>query len=209
MSTESVMPSNHLILCHPLLLLPSIFPSIRVFSNELLFASGGQSIGASALASVLPKNVQDWFPLGLTGLISLLSKGLWRVLSGTTVQKHPFNSHPLLWSNSHIHTWLLEKPLLWLFVNKVMSQLFNMLSSFVIAVPPRSKHLFIFTVWSDFGAQVKKICHCFHFFPFYLPWSDGTGCNDFSFLDRVSSQLFQSPLALLSRGSSVTLCFLP
>ena len=109
----------------------------------------------------------------------------------------------------YIHTWLLEKPLLWLFVNKVMSQLFNMLSSFVIAVPPRSKHLFIFTVWSDFGAQVKKICHCFHFFPFYLPWSDGTGCNDFSFLDRVSSQLFHSPLSLLSRDSLVPLCFQP
>ena len=70
MSTESVMPSNHLILCPPLLLLPSIFHSIRVFS-ESVFASGGQSIGVSASASVLPMNIQDWFPLGLTGLISL------------------------------------------------------------------------------------------------------------------------------------------
>ena len=68
---ESMMPSNYLILCHPLLLLPSIFPSIRVFSNEL--ESGGQSTGASASASVLPKDIQSWFPLGLTGLISLLS----------------------------------------------------------------------------------------------------------------------------------------
>ena len=63
---ELVMPSNHLILCHPLLLLPSVFPSIWVFSNES--ASGGESIGASASSSVLPMNIQDWFPLGLTGL---------------------------------------------------------------------------------------------------------------------------------------------
>ena len=67
MSAESVMPSNHLILCHPLLLLPSIFPSIRVFSSESLFTSSGQSIRASASASVLPMNIQGLFPLGLTG----------------------------------------------------------------------------------------------------------------------------------------------
>ena len=68
---QSVMPSNHLILCCPLLLLPSIFPSSRVFPMSQLFASGGQSIGVSASASVLPKNIQDWFPLGWTGWISL------------------------------------------------------------------------------------------------------------------------------------------
>ena len=78
------MPSNHLILYHPLLLLPSIFPSIAVFSKSWLFASGGQSIGASASASVLPVNIQGWFPLRLAGLISLQSKGLWRVFSNTT-----------------------------------------------------------------------------------------------------------------------------
>ena len=91
MSFESVMPSNHLILCRPLLLLPSIFSSIRVFSNEL-FASCGQSIGASGLASVLPVNIQGQFPLELAGLISLQSKGLSRVFSNTTVQKHQFFS---------------------------------------------------------------------------------------------------------------------
>ena len=74
MSIKSVMPPNHLILCHPLLLLSSILPSIRVFSNSRLFTSGGQSTGASASASVLPMKIQDWFPLGLTGLISLQSK---------------------------------------------------------------------------------------------------------------------------------------
>ena len=84
MSIRSVMPSNHLILCCPLCLLPSIFSSIRVFSNE----SGGQIIGASSSVSVLPMNIQDWFPLGLTGLISLQSKRLSRVFSNTTVQKH-------------------------------------------------------------------------------------------------------------------------
>ena len=99
--------------CHPLLLLPSIFPSIRVFSKEVAFVSGDQSIGASA--SVLPMNIQGWFPLGLTSWISLLSKGLSRVFSNTTIQKHQFfSTQPFLWSNSHIHTWLLEKPWLWL-----------------------------------------------------------------------------------------------
>ena len=106
-SIESVMPSNHLTLCHPLLLLPSIFPSIRVFSNE----SGGQNIGVSASTSVLPMNSQDWFPLGLTSFISLQSKGLSRVFSNTTVQKHQFfGTQPSLWSSSHIRTWLLEQP---------------------------------------------------------------------------------------------------
>ena len=82
----------NIILCHPLLFLPSIFPSIKVFSNEsVLFASGGQSIGVSASASVLPMNIQDWFPLGWTGWI-LQSKGLTRVFSNTTVQKHQFFS---------------------------------------------------------------------------------------------------------------------
>ena len=94
MSIRLVMPSNHLILCYPLLL-PSIFPSIRVFSNESVFTSGGRSIETSALASVLPMNVQDSFPLELTGLISLQSKGLSRVFSNTTVQKHQFFSAQL------------------------------------------------------------------------------------------------------------------
>ena len=76
MSIESVMPSNHLLLCHPPLLLPSIFPSIRVFSSELAVASGGKGIGDSASTSVLPMNIQGCFPLGWTGWISLLSKGL-------------------------------------------------------------------------------------------------------------------------------------
>ena len=91
MSIELVMSSNHLVLYHPLLLLPSTFPSIRVFFlMSRLFVLGGQSIRASA--SVLLMNIQGWFPLGLTGLISLQSKGLSRVFSNTTAQKHQFFS---------------------------------------------------------------------------------------------------------------------
>ena len=90
------------------------FPASGSFPMSQVFPSGGQSIGASA--SVLPMNIQDWFPLGWTGWISLQSKGLSRVFSNTTVQKHQFSgAQPSLWSNSHIHTWLLEKPELWLY----------------------------------------------------------------------------------------------
>ena len=89
MSIESVMPSNHLILCRPLLP-PSIFPSIRDFLMSHFFASVGRSIGVSASASVLPMNIKDWFSLGFTGWMSLQSKGLSRVFSNTIVQKHQF-----------------------------------------------------------------------------------------------------------------------
>ena len=102
---DAIQPS------HPLLSPSPAFslPASGSFPMSQFFSSGGQSIGA--LASVLPMNIQDWFPLGWTGLISLQSKGLWRVFSNTTVQKHQFFSAQLsLWSNSHTHTWLLEKP---------------------------------------------------------------------------------------------------
>ena len=115
MSIESVMPSNHLILCAPFSSCLQSFPASGSFLMSQLFASGGQSIGASASASVFPLNIQDWFSLGLTGLI-LLSKGLSRVYSSTAVQKHQFfSAQPSLWSNSHIHTWLLEELCLWLY----------------------------------------------------------------------------------------------
>ena len=90
MSMEPVMPSNHLILGHPLLLPPSVFPASGSFPVSLFFTSGGQSIEVSASASVLPVNIQDCFPLGWTGWISLQSKGLSRVFSIITVQKHQF-----------------------------------------------------------------------------------------------------------------------
>ena len=105
MSIESVMPSSHLILYRPLLLPASIFASIRVFQMSPFFTLGGQSIGVSASESVLPVNIQDCFPLGLTSWISLQSKGLSRVFSNTTVQKHQFFGAQLsLQSNSHINT---------------------------------------------------------------------------------------------------------
>ena len=111
MSIESVIPSNHLILCCSLLLLPSIFPKSGSFPMSQFFTSGGQRIGVSASLSVFPMNIQDWFPLELTGWISLHSKGLLRVFSNTTIQKDQFFSTRLpLKSNTHIHTWLLEKP---------------------------------------------------------------------------------------------------
>ena len=119
MSIESVIPSNHhLILCHPLLLLPAIFPSI--IPKSQLFASEGQIIGVSVSTSVFPMNTQDW-SLGWTGWISLKSKGLSRVFSNTTVQKHQFFSasaffiflllHPYMTAGEtiHIHTRPLEK----------------------------------------------------------------------------------------------------
>ena len=116
MCIELVIPSNHLILCCPLLLLPSIFPSIRVFSSESVlhirwpkYWSFSFSIRPSLEG--LSLDSQDWFRLGWTGWISLQSKGLPRVFSSTTVQKHQFVGTQLsLWSYSHIHTWLLEKP---------------------------------------------------------------------------------------------------
>ena len=109
--------------CHPTILSSVIsfcslfqsFPASGSFPLIQFFASCGQSIGVSASASVLPMNIQDWFPLGWTGWISLQSQGLSRIFSNTTVQKHQFFSAlPSLWSNSHIHTWLLEKPEPWL-----------------------------------------------------------------------------------------------
>ena len=132
MSIESMMPSNHLIFCRPLLFLPSIFPSHRVFSNESALHIRWPKCWSFSF-NISPSNEHlDWFPLGWTGWRSFPSKGLSRVLSNTTVQKHQFFSAQLsLWSNSHIHTWLLVKPQLWqTFVGKVMSQLFNMLSRF-------------------------------------------------------------------------------
>ena len=103
---DAFQPSHPLLL---LLLLPSSFPASGSFPVCPLFTSGAQSIGASP--SVLSMNIQGWFPLGLTGLISLLFKGLLRVFSSTTIWKHQFFSiQPSLWSNSYICTWLLEKP---------------------------------------------------------------------------------------------------
>ena len=138
MSIESVMPSSHLVLCHPLLL-PSIFASIRSFPMSHFFASGGQSIGVSASASVLPVNIQDWFPLGWTGWISLQSKGLSRVFFNIS------SKASILWCSaffivqlSHLYmtTGKIIALITWTFVGKVMPLLYNTLSRFVIAFLP-------------------------------------------------------------------------
>ena len=110
-SIKSVMPSSHLILGHPLLLLPQSLPASESFPMSQLFAWGAQIIGVSAIASFLPKKSQGWSPSEWTGWISLQPKGLSRVFSSTTVQKHQFfGAQPSSQSNSHIHTWPLEKP---------------------------------------------------------------------------------------------------
>ena len=110
MSIESVMPSNNLIFYEPLFL-PSIFPALGSFLMSRLFVSGDQCIVVSASAAVLPMNIHGWVPLGLICWISLQSKGLSRVFSNITIWKRQFfSTHLSLWSNSHIHMWLMEKP---------------------------------------------------------------------------------------------------
>ena len=148
MSIKSVIPSNHLILCHPLLLLPSIFLSIWVFSNESVLCIRWPKYWSFSFSTqwwnlFIPMNTQGWFPLGLIGLISLQSKGRSRVFSNTTVQKHQFfNAQPSLWSNSS-HLYMTTGKTIALtrrtFVCKVMFLLPNRLSRPVIAFLPRSK----------------------------------------------------------------------
>ena len=114
-SIESVMPSSHLILCRPFSSWPESLPASESFPISQLFPWGGQSTGVSALASFLPKKSQSWSPSEWTGWISLQSKGLSRVFSNITLQKHQFfGTQPSSQSNSHIHTWPLEKPWPWL-----------------------------------------------------------------------------------------------
>ena len=151
-----------------------------------LFTSGGQSIGASTSASVLPMNIQDWFPVGWTGWISLQSKGLSRVFSNTTLQKHQFFSTQLsLWSSSHIHTTgktiALTRQTFVCKGNLCFSICCLGCHSFSSKEQASFTFMAAVTICSGFGAQENKIC--FHCFPIYLPWSDGTGCHDFCFLN--------------------------
>ena len=168
---------------------PESYPASGYFPMNQLFASGGQSIAASTSTSVLPMNIQDWFPLELTGWISLLSKGLSRVFSNTTVRKHQFfNAQAFLWSSSHsVHDYWENQSFYYMHLcQQVTSLLFNTLSRFFIAFLPRSKHLnfmAVVTICSDFGTQKNKVSHCFHCVPICLPWSDGTTCHDLHFLN--------------------------
>ena len=164
------MPSNHLILCIPFSFCPQSFPASGSFPKNGLFASGGQSIGASA--SVLPMNIQGRFPLGLTGLISLQSKGLSRVFSSTQFESINSLVLSLLYGPALISIHDYWKLTIQTFFSKVMSLLLNMLARFVIAFLPRSKSFSFMaavTICSDFGAQENKVCHSFQYFPIYLP----------------------------------------
>ena len=174
LSIESVMPSNHLILCHPLLFLPSIFPSIRILSNESALCIRWPKYWSFNF-NISPSNEHPGLiSLGWTGWISLKSKGLSRVFSNTTVQKHQFlgtqlSSSPTL-TSIHDH-WKTIALTTQMFVDKVMSLLFNMLSRLVITFLPRSKCLNFMaagTICSDFGDPKIKVSHCFHCFPIYL-----------------------------------------
>ena len=183
-----VMSSNHLILCYPLLLLPSIFPSIRVFSNESVLRirwpkcwSFNFSISPSNEYSGLISFKMDW--LDLLAVQGTLKSLLQHHSSEASILRHSAFfivqlSHPYMTTGK---TVALTR---WTFVGKVMSLLLNMLSSFVIAFLPRSKHLLLsVTICSYSGAQKNKVCHCFHCFTIYLAWNDGTGCYDLSFLN--------------------------
>ena len=140
-SIESVMPSNYLILCHSLLLLPSIFPSIRVFSNELVLCTRWSKYWSFSSASILSMNIQDWFPLGLTVLISFQFKGLKSLLRHYSSKASILRcsavfivqlSHPYMTTGKTIA--LTRRT----FADKLMSLLFNMLSKLVITFLPRS-----------------------------------------------------------------------
>ena len=190
MSIKSVIPYNHLVFCRPLLLRPSIFPSIRVFSIKSVlrirwskYWSFSFSISPSNEYSGLISFRFDWFDLlAVQGTLkSLLQHHSWKA---SLLQCSAFFmvqlSHPYMTNGK---TTALT---IWTFVSKVTSLLFNMLSRFIIAFLPRSKHLLISWLQSPSAVilEPKKIvCHCFRCFPIYLPWSDGTRCHDLHFLN--------------------------
>ena len=190
MSIESVILSNHLILCHPLLLLSSIFPSIRAFSNESVlqirwpkYWSFSFSINPSNEYSGLISFRMDWLDLhAVQGTLKSLLQH--HSSKASVLQCSAFFivqlSHPYMTTGK---TTALTR---WTFVGKVTSLLFNLLSRLVTAFLSRRMSLNFMgtvTICSDFGAQENKVSHCFHCFPIYLPWSDGTGCHDLSFLN--------------------------
>ena len=190
------MLSNHLILCHPLLLLPSVFCSIRVFSSELALHIRWANYWSFSFRTVLLMNIQGWFPLGWTDLISLLSRGLSRVFFNTTVEKHQFfSAQPSLWSYSHIctnHILLLTSVTTgktialtrWTFVGRVISLLFNTVSRFAIAFLPKSKRLLISWLQSPSTVilelkKIKSVTVSTFSCLFAMKW--WTRCHDLSF----------------------------
>ena len=208
--------------CHPTILSSVVpfclqsCPASGSFPMSQLFSSGGQSIGASASASVLPVNIQDW--LGWTGWIFLLSKGLSRVFSNTTVQKHQFISTQLFFfivkcSHPYMTTGKTTASTRWTFVGKVMSLLFNILSRLIIVFLPKSKHLSISWLQSASAVVLEppkiKIVSAFFVSP--------SICHEVMGLDAMIlvswmwnfKPTFPSPLSFSSRGSLVLLHFLP
>ena len=189
MSTESVMPSSHLILCCLLLLLPTIFPSIRVFSNESALPIRWPKYWSFSFSISNSNEYSGLISFRMDSWISLKSRGLSRVFS-TTIWKHQFfGAQPSLWFNSHICMYMTTgktiASTIWTFVAN-WYLLFKTLSRFVIAFFLRSKHLLI--LWlqslSALILEPKKMeSDTFHFFPISLPWSDRTGCHDISFLN--------------------------
>ena len=187
MYIESVMPSNHLILSSP------SPPAFNPSQHQGLFkwvSPLHQVAKVSTSASVFPMNIQGWFPLGLTGLISLQSKEFCRIFSPVP-QFESINSLvlSLLYGptlTSILDYWKSIVLIMWTFVGKVISLLFNMLSRFAIAFLPRSKRLLISQLQSPSTVilEPKKIVyHCFHCLPIYLPWIDETRCHDLHFLN--------------------------
>ena len=188
MSIASVMPFHHLIVWHFLSFCPQSFPALVSFPMSCLFTSDDQNNGASASASVLPMSIQGWFPLRLTGLISLLLKLLSGEFSSTVVQRYQLFGICLLYDpavTTIYDQWKTITLTIWIFVGRViMSLLFNTLSRFVIVFQPRnSRHDFMaaVTICSDFRAQEEEICHYFHLFSLYLSWSNGVRYHDLSF----------------------------
>ena len=184
MSIESVMPSNHLILCCPFLLLPSVFQHHGLFQ----WVSSSHQV-AKASASALPVDIQGWFPFRLTGSISEVQGALKSLLqhrnSKTSIFQHSAYfrvqlSHPYMTTGKTIALTIQT------FVGKVMSLVFNKLSRYVIVFLLRNKCLLISWLHSLTAVilEPKKIvCHCFHCFPIYFPWSDGTTRHDLCFLN--------------------------
>ena len=189
MSIELVMLSNHLILCHPLLFLPPVFPRIKVLFNELALHIRWPKYWCFSI--ILPVNIQGLFLLGMTGLIFLQLKRLSRVFSSTTSLKALIPQCSAFFMVQLSHPYMTTGKTIALtrrtFAGKVMSLLFNMLSGLVIAFLPRSKRLLI--SWPQSLSAVileppkNKVFHCFYCFPISLPWSDGIGCHGLSFLN--------------------------
>ena len=182
------MPSSHLILCYPLLLLPSIFPSIRVFSNESVlritwpkYWSFSFNISPSNEHPGLISFRMDWLDLlAVQGTLKSLLQH--HSLKASMLQCSAFFIVQL--SHSYMTTGKNTALTRRTFVGKVRSLLFNMLSRLVITFLPRSKHLLISWLQSPSAEpQKNKVWHCFHCFPIYFPWSDGTRCHDLRFLN--------------------------